>query len=352
MTQIVYVGGYSAPDRHGRGDGINVYRVDSPMGPWTHLQHVPSLDNPSFLRVGRDGHALFAVHAGRTYISSYGIAPETGLLEFRNRQESGGTNPVDLGFDASGRHAVVAHYISGTVGVLPIAVDGTLGAVAQSIPLRGTPGPSKADQPGSLPHGVTPDATGRFLLVPDKGLDRIFVFEFKDGTLVPAPMASAATVPGSGPRHAAFHPRLPMLYVVCELSSTVEVFRWDVTNGGLQSMQSISALPAGATGLASEIAVSASGICVYSSNRGHDSIARFSVDQESGLLSLEDCTLTGGKEPRAFAIDPTGTVLHVANQTTDTIMSFPIDPTDGSLSAGSLSLKIGTPTAICFGAKL
>lgn len=189
-------------------------------------------------------------------------------------------------------------------------------------------------------------------MIPDKGLHKIFVFKFKDGNLVPAPMPSAATAPGSGSRHAAFHPRLPMLYVICELSSTVEVFRWNVMNGGLDSLQSVSALPGGAEGLAFEIEVSPSGHCVYSSNRGYDSITRFSVDPESGFLHLEDCTPTGGKEPRAFAIDPTGTAIHVANQATDTIMSFAIDPKDGSLSAGSLALEIGTPTAICFEARL
>ena len=351
MSHIVYVGGYSTPDRNGRADGINVYRVESPLGRWTHLQHVPAFDNPSFLRIGPDQRTLYAVHGGRSCVSAFSIAPQGGHLTFLNRQDSGGENPVDLGFDATGRHIVVAHYSSGTVGVLPVVAGGALGKLAQSIVLLDTRSATTADQPGPLPHGVTSDPTGRFLVVPDKGLDRVFAFTFEGDVLVPAVQPSAATQSGSGPRHAAFHPTLQVLYVVCEMSNTIEVFGWDGETGGLKALQAISSLPSGAaTGFASEIAVSPSGNCVYSSNRGHDSIARFSVDPQSGLLRLEDCTPTGGQEPRAFAIHPSGQALHVANQATDEIMTFAIRSTDGSLSDPVVSVKTGTPTAICFGA--
>lgn len=350
MSQIAYVGGYSTPDRKGRADGINVYRVESPLGRWTHLRHVPAFDNPSFLRIGPDGQTLYAVHGGRNCVSAFAITPANGYLSPLNRQDSGGRNPVDLGFDAAGRHVVVAHYTSGTVGVLPIRKDGSLGTLAQSIALTDTRAARTEDQPGPLPHGVTSDPTGRFLLIPDKGLDQVFTFTFEGGVLVPAAQPSAATQPGSGPRHAAFHPTLPLLYVVCELSNTVEVFSWDGATGGLKALQSISSLPSDtATGFASEIAVSPSGDCVYCSNRGHDSIARFSANQQSGLLRFEDCTPTGGQEPRAFAIHPSGEALHVANQATDEIATFAIDAAGGKLSGRRVSLTTGTPTAICFG---
>jgi 6-phosphogluconolactonase len=350
MSQIVYVGGYTTPDRMGQADGINVYRIESPLGRWSHLQHVPAFDNPSFLRIGPDGRTLYAVHGGRSCVSGFAITPESGHLSPLNRQDSGGRNPVDLGFDPAGRHVVVAHYTSGSIGVLPVAGDGSLGVLAQSIALTDTRAIKTEDQPGPLPHGVTPDATGRFLLVPDKGLDRLFTFTFENDVLVPAAQPFAPTRPGSGPRHAAFHPALQVLYVVCELSNTVEVFGWDGATGGLKPLQSVSSLPSDTvTGFASEIAVSPSGNCVYSSNRGHDSIARFSVNPQSGLLRFEECTPTGGREPRAFAIDPSGKALHVANQATDEITTFAIDAADGSLSGRVVSLRTGTPTAICFG---
>jgi 6-phosphogluconolactonase (cycloisomerase 2 family) len=355
MTQIVYVGGYSTPDRRGVADGINVFAIDTPGGKWRHVQHVACFDNPSFLRIGPSGQVLFAVHGGRSAISSFTIDAASGRLEFRNRAETGGQNPVDLGFDPTGRHVVVAHYTSGDLVVLPIGPDGTIGALCQTIRLTGDPGPRTQDQPGPLPHGLTRDPTGRFLVIPDKGLDRIFVFEFIDGVLQPAPSPSAAATPGSGPRHAAFHPNLPILYVVCELNCAVEVFGWNVMSGALSPLQVISALPPGtqpnANGLpnlASEIAVSSSGRQVYSSNRGHHSIARFAVDPRHGTLSFQDCMSELVEEPRMFALDTDGTHLHVANQTANTIATFNVDPLDGHLSDGRISARTGTPTAICF----
>ncbi len=349
---FAYVGGYTTPDRDGTADGINVYRIDRPGRAWTHIQNVPCHDNPSFLRIGPDGRTLFAVHGGRSSVSAFAIDAESGRLNFINREDSGGANPVDLGFDCSGRLMVVPHYTSGTIGVLPVAADGRLGPLAQTIPLTGTPGPRQADQPGPLPHGVTPDPTGRFLVIPDKGLDRLFVFTFSDGRLVPAPAPSAPALPGSGPRHAAFHPHLPMLYAVNELDCTVRAYRWDAATGALDPVQSLSALPEGTTtpSWAAEIAVSASGTCVYSSNRGHDSIARFSVDPATGMLRFEDCTSTLGREPRLFALDPAGRHLHVGNQATHTIVTFDLDAADGRLSGGGIAVETGSPTAICFGA--
>jgi 6-phosphogluconolactonase (cycloisomerase 2 family) len=283
-------------------------------------------------------------------VSSFVINPATGLLEFCSREDCGGGNPVDLGIDAAGGLAVVANYASGTVGVLSIAPDGKLGACQQLVAMTGPPGGRPADQPSPMPHGVTTDPSGRFFVIPDKGLDRVFVFEFRNGELVSAPHPSVATAAGAGPRHAAFHPTLPMLYVVCELSSTIETFDWDASTAELRPMQSLSTLPPGAetTNSGAEILVSPSGRCVYSSNRGHESIARFLVDRTTGLLRFADWTPTLGEEPRTFAIDPTGAALHVANQNSDSIATFAIDPAGGALSAGRISVKTATPSAICF----
>jgi len=333
---FAYVGGYTTVDRNGHGDGINVYRIDAPDGPWVHLHHVESFDNPSFLRISPDGRTLFAAHGGRDCVSAYTIDLISGDLRLINRVGSGGDNPVDLGFDAEGRTLVVAHYSSGTVSVMPIAGDGALAEPSQVLHLSG--------KLAALPHGVTPDASGRFVVVPDKGLDLVFVYRFEAGVL--RETCAAATAPGAGPRHAAFHPRLDVLYVINELDSCVQSFRWH--EGVLVALQSVSGLPAGVVNsFASEIAVAACGSTLYTSNRGHDSISRFSIDGD-GLLTFCDCTPIQGREPRFFVLDPSGDFLHVGNQATDAIVTFRIDAADGRLHDGRVTVQVGTPTAICF----
>lgn len=342
---FAYVGSFTHPDRGGRGNGINVYRVTPPGQPWEHLQHVPALDNPSFLRIGPDGRTLYAVHGGGTRISAYALEPETGHARLLDTAGSGGRNPVDFGFDSSWDHLVVANYASGTVAVLKRDAEGVLSDPHQVIQIEGTPGPHPTEQPGPLPHGVTPDASGDFVVIPDKGLDRIFVFRWQGGTLLQ--VAACAAAPGAGPRHAAFHPHLPVLYVVNELDCTVLVLSWD--GGKLAVLQCLSTLPAGtatpATG--SEIAVSPSGHCVYASNRGHDSIARFTADAATGLLTFRECTLLPGREPRFFALDPTGRQLHAALQNSDVIVSYRLDA-GGALSGGESVVQTGSPVAICY----
>ncbi len=282
---FVYVGGYTTPDRRGHGDGINVYRVDTTTSVWHHAQHLPTFENPSFLRIGPGGKTLFAAHGGRSAVSSYSVDPLTGHLRFINQVESGGTNPVDFGLDPTGRQMVVAHYSSGTVALLSVDSDGRLSQPSDIVTLTGTPGPHQAEQKGPLPHGVTPDASGRFFIVPDKGLDRLFVFEI-DGTRLKQ-VSSARATPGAGPRHAAFHPHLPLLFVINELDCTVQSYKWNTADRTLHAHQAASTLPPGCTipSTGSEIAISADGRTLYSSNRGHDTIARFNIDPTTGTMT-------------------------------------------------------------------
>ncbi len=168
-----YVGSFTTNGR--RGNGINVYRVTE-RGPWQHLQHVPALDNPSFLRIGPDGRTLYAVHGGGTRVSAYALIPETGHATLLDSADSGGRNPVDFGFDPSWDNLAIANYSSGTVAVLKRGEDGALSDPHQVIQLTGPQGPHPTEQPGPLPHGVTQDPTGAFVVIPDKGLDTIFVF--------------------------------------------------------------------------------------------------------------------------------------------------------------------------------
>lgn len=349
---FAYVGGYTTPDRDGRGDGINVYRIDSPGGDWKHVQHVDGLANPSLFTLRDDHRALFSVHGGRDHISAFSIHPSTGHLTLLSQMPCQGNNPVDAALDHAARHLVVGNYGSGTVAVLPLAPDGRLRPVHQVYELPGKPGPDPTQQTSSHPHAVICDPSGRFVIVPDKGFDCTFVFRFDaaTGRIAPTAQGCIAARPGAAPRHCIFHPTQPILYVNNELDSTVTVFRWDAATGALAEAQVIGTLPSDHAGrnTTAEIAVAPDGRFLYVSNRGHDSIARFAIDGASGGLRLLGCTATGGRRPRFFTLDPTGDFLFVANQESDDIVAFRVDKISGAVTATGQRISVGSPSAISF----
>ena len=345
---FAYVGCYTTPDRDGRGNGINVYRVDPVSGAWTHLQVLGGLENPSLFTLNAAGTRLYSVHGGRKLVSAFAIDRAKGMLTLLNQIDCGGTNPVDSALDPTERFLVVANYGTGAVAVTPLDPDGRLQPVSQVFPLRGTPGPNPREQTSSHPHAVIFDPTGRFVVVPDKGFDRTFFFRFKDGQLHPTSQAHADAAPGAAPRHTAFHPKLPILYVNNELDSTVTVFDW--TEGTATERQVISTLPAAFTGknTTAEIAASPDGRHLYVSNRGQDSIVCFDITPGTGLLTYASHVSTEGKRPRFFALDPPSRHLYVANQDSDTIKAFNIDQPTGSLIPAGLTIEVGSPSAISF----
>ncbi|PPQ34816.1 lactonase family protein [Rhodopila globiformis] len=344
------VGGYTTPDRDGRGNGINVFQVDPASGRWRHLQHVSGLENPSLFTLSRDGTRLYSVHGARTLVSAFAVDTRSGMLRLLNQADCGGSNPVDSALDPTGRFLVVANYGSGSVAVLPVAADGALQPISQLVTLAGEPGPDPREQASSHPHGVTFDPGGRFVVVPDKGFDRTFVFRFAAGRLIPAEPGFVASAPGAAPRHAAFHPSLPVLYVNNELASTVTVFGWDRKSGHAAERQVIATLPVGHAGrnTTAEIAVSSCGRHVYVSNRGQDSIARFRVSPGSGLLRYAGSVPSGGARPRFFCIGPDSRYLYVANQDSDSIAVFHIDASSGGLVPTGIAIGAGSPSAISF----
>ena len=351
MRSFVYVGSYTSADRNGRGSGISVFRAEPPGIPWTYLQTLAAVDNPSLLRIASKGRMLYAVHGGRTTISAFAVDPLNGRIAARGSRQSGGQNPVDIGFLGGDRFLVTANYSSGTVAMLPLDETGGLQPACQVIRVMRR-GYRADEQSTSMPHGVTVDRSGNFVLIPCKGLDSVFIFRFDpSGQLLPAQIPFAACKPGSGPRHAVFHPRLPVLYVVGELGSCVQTFRWDAANGSLHEMQIRSSLPDAAApqSAAAEIAIAGNGRDLYASNRGHDSIVHFQTDEATGSLGSATWTPCHGHEPRFFVLASGGCALHVANQESDTIVSFPLNDA-GQLGSPSVSANVGSPSSICFGA--
>lgn len=350
-ASFAYVGCRTTRERNARGDGINVYRVDAASGRWEHVQLVPGLLNPSFLAFDRTKSFLYTVHGDGDAVSAFRVHPATGRLAPINRQGTKGKNPVHLAVDPTNRFLVVANHITSGLAVLPIRDDGSLGEVSDLVTLEGPIGPHRVEQPFAKPHQAEFDPAGRFVVVPDKGLDRVFTFRLDGaGKLVAADPPWVQARETSGPRHVAFHPALPYAYVVNELDSTVTGYRYDAATGRLSPFQVVSCLPQSYTGnsRASEIAVSADGGFVYASNRGFDSVAVFSVAPETGWLTTVAVAPSGGKTPRFFALDPTGRFMHVANEDSDAIVTFALDRATGELAETGDVVTTGSPVCIVF----
>src|SRR5438034_2598874 len=325
VPKLAYVGCYTSKERNGHGEGINVYQIDAATGNWTHVQLLKGIVNPSFLTFDRQKRTLYAAHGDGGEATSYRVDAATGQLAPLNAQATNGKNGVSLAVDATNRFLVLANYSSGTVSVLPINPDGSLAPLTDLVTLQGKPGPHRTEQASAHPHDVVFEPRGRFVVVPDKGLDATFVYRLDpaSGQLGAADPPSVASRPGAGPRHVDFHPSKPYLYQINELDSTITTFRFDPERGELMPLQVITTLPPSFTGnsATSEIAVAPSGAFVYGSNRGHDSIAIFAVDDATGVLSSVGWESTQGKVPPFFALDPSGAVLFAANQHRGTIVN-------------------------------
>lgn len=358
---ILYVGTYT----QGGSQGIYAYRLDETTGRLGPLGLAAAAVNPSFVTVDRSGKLLYAVNEVATYkgaatgaVSSFSIDRNSGKLAPINQVASGGADPCYLALDRSGKYLLVANYTGGTVAVIPVARDGHLSEASSVEKNEGTPGPVKDRQEGPHAHFIEASAGNRFAYVADLGLDRILIYRFDagKGVLSGGPSTAGATdflsaklAPGTGPRHIAFSADGKFMYVIGEIDSTVTVFQ-NAANETYRAVQKISALPAGFTGknTAAEIAIHPSGRFLYTSNRGDDSIAVFSIDRNSGRLTLVEHVPSGGKAPRNFAIVPDGSRLLAANQDSGNIVEFTIDKSTGRLKSGGEVAKLPSPVCLVF----
>ena len=346
---FAYVGSRTTKERNGRGEGIKIYHVD-PDGSWTQIGLVPGLVNPSYLCIDGQGRHLYAVHGDAIEVSSFAIDRSSGKLTFLERQDTGGRNPVHLTIDRSNRFVVIANYATGSVALLQIESDGRLGSVRDLIELPGEPGPHRLEQVSSHPHHAPFDPQGRFIAVPDKGLDRVFTFRLDTASGKLRPAASVPTRECAGPRHIAFHPAKPYAYVANELDSTLTSYRYDPERGTLDPFQVNPATPPDftATSRAAGIVISPCGSFVCTSNRGHDSIAVHAIDLLTGMLYPVGWQPTGGTTPRFITFEPSGSNIYVTNETSDTIVGFRIDPHTGRLTPTGLVVETGSPVCIVF----
>ncbi len=347
---FAYVGSFTDTQRKARGNGINVFRVDPATGDVTHVQHLGGLDNPSFLVLSRDERFLYAVHGDRDYATSFALDPASGAARLLNQATTGGKNGVRQDFSRGGNFMVVANYIAGNVAVLAVRGDGALGDHHDLLALSGEVGTHRTEQTRAHPHDVAFDPSHGFVMIPDKGLDAIFVLRFDDATGRLALHRKVPTRPGAGPRHIAFHPTLPVAYVCNELDSTMATYRWNAVEGELTPLQIVTSLPDDFFGAntTAEVAISKDGRFVYCSNRGHDSIAIYAADPASGRLRAIGWEPSQGRDPRFIGRDPTGRFLYATNENGDNVVAFTIDAASGKLRATGHSVKLGSPVTIAF----
>lgn len=352
VPRYAYVGSRTTRERNARGEGISVYAIEVD-GRLRLTQVFSELVNPSFLALNCDRSRLYTVHGDGNAVSVLAIDPEHGKVSLLQTQECGGLNPVHLALDPTEQWLLVSDHLGvgrqgGALLVMPVRPDGTLDPVVQRVEMTGTPGPHRKEQPHAKPHFNPFDPSGKFVVVPDKGLDKVFVFPFRSGAVDVNAAQSIDTRPGAGPRHVAFHRKLATAYVVNELDSTVTACHFDSAAGTLSPFQILPTLPDTFTGsnTGAEIEIAPDGRHLYTSNRGHDSIALFEIDQASGRLFFKMTTPTKGRTPRFFSISREGACLYVLNEDSDNIAVFSVDPTTGEFRKTIDVLNCGSPVCL------
>jgi 6-phosphogluconolactonase len=357
-AMFVYFGTYTG--EKSKSKGIYVSRLDPGSGKVTAPELAAGTESPSFLAVHPEKPFLYAANEIRTFegkemgsVTGFTVDRQTGRLTPLNAQGSGGTGPVFVTVDKTGRNVLVSNYGGGSVASLPIGADGRLEPPSAFVQHTGSSvHPTRQRAPRA--HSINLSPSNRFAYVPDLGLDKVLIYRFDaaKGSLTPADPPFAAVKPGAGPRHFAFHPLGRFAYVINEMNVTLTAFRVDPERGALTEIQMLSTLPEGQSvqeGFSTaEVQVHPSGRFLYGSNRGHDSITVFAIDEKMGRLTFVQNEPTQGRGPRGFGIDPMGQYLFAANQRSDSVVVFRIDRQTGRLSPTGQTLEVGSPAAVTF----
>jgi 6-phosphogluconolactonase len=348
----LFAGTYTLGPSAGGSKGIYVYRFDAASGNLTPVSTIGT-DNPSYLAIAPGGRFVYAVNetdgARPGGVSAFSFDKTTGQLKFINKQASGGDDPCYITVDSHRKWAMVANYSGGSLSALPIGPDGSLSPATETIQHTGT-GPNKARQEKAHVHSTILSPDERLLLICDLGTDKLSVMSFNPAAtrtpLTPATDSVVRLQPGSGPRHSSFAPGTPFVYVIDELSGTVDAF--NDAHGHFTQIQHLSSHPAGYKGDigSADIHVAPGGKYLYASNRGDaNDLAVFAIDSVSGKLTVKGFQSVLGKTPRNFVIDPTGRWLLVANQNTGNVVVMKIDPHTGLLMP--TGKQIAVPAVVC-----
>jgi 6-phosphogluconolactonase len=348
----VFVGTYT----DSQSKGIYRMMLDTATGKLSEPTLAAAMPSPSFLAVHPTHKYLYAVSEtsgrdGAGSVTAFALDSKSGDLTRLNQQSTVGDGPCYLVVDGTGKNVLVANYGGGSVAVLPIGADGRLGRASDFIRHTGRVFDRKR-QGGPHAHSINLDKNNRFALAADLGLDRIFVYKFDpiQGKLAPNDPPSAKVKDRSGPRHFAFHPDGKHAYVINEINCTVTAFDFDPGRGTLTEIQTIPTMPVSVEPQHStaEVVVHPTGKFLYGSNRGHDSVAVYAIEPETGRLKIVEYKPTGGKTPRNFAVDPTGSYLLAENMGSDTIVVFRINRETGALDPTGQVVDVPNPCCVKF----
>lgn len=350
----VYVGSYT-DDQH--PVGISLYSFNRQNGELTLVETYSDLPNASFLAVNKEGTVLYAVSETETYegrfggsAAAYAIEAGTGRLSKINQQPTDGTAPCYISLDATGRRVFVANYLSGDVTVFPVEAGGGLGELTQLIKHEGQLGPQADRQEAPHAHSIVPSPDNQFAVSADLGLDRLVVSRIDAESCDLLPHGGAGVKPGAGPRHLVFNADSTYVYAINELDNTVTVLSYEADAGRMAAVQSLSTLPEdfGGVSYCADIHLSEDGRFLYASNRGHDSIAVYGVDRDSGTLSVVGWQSTRGQWPRNFALSPQDEFLLAANQNSNSIVVFRRDAETGMLQETEQTVAVSRPVCVRF----
>ncbi len=351
---FAYIGTYTTTN----SEGLYVYRLRMDSGVLEYVSKVTGLKNPTFLDTDPAFTNLYTVNevlgadnepVGA--VSAFSIDENVGTLTYLNTEQTKSIGPCHLSVDSTGKVILVANYKGSGLTVFPIKPDGSIGESNQKIQHEGSSiNPERQKEPH--PHSTIIDLNNKYVFVPDLGVDKIFIYELDLATvkLIANDVSWARVEAGSGPRHFTFHPSGKYAYVINEMGSTITSFTYDETRGTLGELEMVSTLPPEFSGenYPADIHISPDGRFIYGSNRGHDSIAIFSINETNGKLGYVGHQSTLGSEPRNFALDPTGTFLLVANQDSDNIVTFLIDKRTGKLEPTGNVIEVPMPVCIKF----
>jgi len=363
-SRVVYVGTYTSRAPGGVVDstskGVYVFNMNGRNGALSLIQVVELVD-PSWVTIDTNLRHVYATSEVSTWkgtpnsggITAYAVDAASGKLSFINDQPTRGAIPAHVILDPSEKFALVANYIGANFTVLPVQSNGGVGPATDVFAVTGK-GPNTARQAAPHPHQTLFDPAGKFVFGPDLGTDKVWSWTLNTsaGELVAnANLPYDQVASGSGPRHMSFHPSGRFVYVLDELVSSITAFSYDQASGTFIWIQTVSTLPADFTGHRStaEIIVHPSGKWVYASNRGHDTIVTFRIDQTTGKLKVINWTSTQDSIPRGFNIDPSGRLMLVGNQNSDSIVAFRINQNSGRLHPTGAITSTPVPVSIAFG---
>lgn len=350
QQSLVFIGTYT----NGSSEGIYGFSFDPSAPGATQRSVTGGIRNPSFLAMSPDGRFLYAVSelngggdAGR--VVAFRVDQARGTLVRLNDQPSGGDDPCYVTVDNTGKWVIVGNYSSGSLAVLPIRDDGSLGAAVSKQVHQGS-GPDSSRQEKPHVHATVLSPDNRYVYVPDLGADKIFVYRFDaaTGQLSAGEMPFRAAHPGSGPRHFVFHPEKNYAYLIEELTGSISVYHQTPKNGALAWVQRQSSLPADFKGFAgsADIHIDPDGRFLYATNRGDaNNIAIFRINRKNGQLSLAGHQPAGGIHPRNFSITADGRWLLCANRDSDAIVIFRRNIKNGLLT--DTDKRISVPSPVC-----